>query len=153
MGRHPWRGAGVLRYLWASPCTLVGTMAALSALLCGARAHWVRGVLEVSGGALAPCLPFDAITLGHVVLARTPRAMVRLRRHERVHVRQCERWGPAFFPAYLAAGAWQWLRGRSAYRDNPFEVQARDDAVRAVDFSRTSTTGDSSRTSTTGDSS
>jgi hypothetical protein len=113
-----------LRYLWAAPCTLVGGVAAALMLLCGARARWFRGVLEVSGGALTHRLAFDAITLGHVVLARTPRAMVRWRRHERVHVRQCERWGPAFFPAYLLAGAWQWLRGRSAYWDNPFEVAA-----------------------------
>ena len=114
-----------LRYLWAAPCTLVGLLAALPLLLSGAQARPVRGVLEVSGFSVARRLPFDAITLGHVVLARTPRVMARWRRHERVHVRQCERWGPLFFPAYLAAGAWQWLHGRSAYRDNPFEVEAR----------------------------
>jgi hypothetical protein len=103
-------------------------MAAAPMLLCGARARGVRGVLEVSGGVFMRWLPFDAITLGHVVLARTPRAMRRLRRHERVHVRQCERWGPAFFPAYLLAGAWQWLRGRRAYWDNPFEIEARGES-------------------------
>jgi hypothetical protein len=113
-----------LCYLWAAPCTLVGLAAALPLLLCGAQARLVRGVFEVSGSRLGQRLPFEAITLGHVVLARTPRAMARWRRHERVHVRQCERWGPLFFPAYLAAGAWQWLRGRSAYWDNPFEVEA-----------------------------
>jgi hypothetical protein len=123
----------LLRYLWASPCTLVGVVAAAFLLLFGARARWVRGVLEVSGGAVVGWLPFEAITLGHVVLARTRRAMVRLRRHERVHVRQCERWGPLFFPAYLFAGAWQWLRGRRVYWDNPFEIAARRE---------TSTTGD-----------
>ncbi len=114
-----------LRYLWAAPCTLVGLAAALPLLLSGAQARIVRGVLEVSGFSVARRLPFDAITLGHVVLARTPRAMARWRRHERVHVRQCERWGPLFFPAYLTAGAWQGLRGRSPYWDNPFEVEAR----------------------------
>lgn len=119
----------VLRYLWAAPCTVVGAVAAAVLLLCGAQARAVRGVLEVSGGALPRHLPFEAITLGHVVLARTPRAMRRLRRHERVHVRQCERWGPAFFAAYLLAGAWQWLRGRRAYWDNPFEIEARRESV------------------------
>ena len=118
-----------LRYLWAAPCTLVGLVAALPLLLWGARARFVLGVLEVSGPAFARRWPFDAITLGHVVLARTPRAMARLRRHERVHVRQCERWGPLFFPAYVGASAWQWLRGRCAYWDNPFEVQARAETV------------------------
>jgi hypothetical protein len=122
--RRP-RRASLWRYLWAAPCTLVGGVAAGLTLLCGARARWVGGVLEVSGGVFAHRLPFEAITLGHVVLARTPRAMARLRRHERVHVQQCERWGPVFFPVYLAAGAWQWLRGRRAYWDNPFEIEAR----------------------------
>jgi len=28
-------------------------------------------------------------------------------------------------PAYLLAGAWQWVRGRDVYWDNPFEVEAR----------------------------
>jgi hypothetical protein len=123
----------VLRYLWAAPCTVVGVLMAAPMLLCGARARGVRGVLEVSGGVFARWLPFEAITLGHVVLARTPRAMRRLRRHERVHVRQCECWGPAFFAAYLLAGAWQWLHGRRAYWDNPFEVQARQQALRTGD--------------------
>jgi hypothetical protein len=119
------------RYLWALPCTLVGIAALLPWLACGARLCWRRGAIEASllphrrsAVALARRLPFAAITLGHVVLACSPRAMRRWRAHERVHVRQCERWGPLFFPAYLAAGAWQWLRGRSAWRDNPFEVQA-----------------------------
>jgi hypothetical protein len=124
-------GLVVLRYLWAAPCTLVGGVAAALMLLCGARARGVRGVIEVSGGAFMHRLPFDAITLGHVVLARTPHAMRRLRRHERVHVQQCERWGPAFFAAYLLAGAWQWLRGRRAYWDNPFEIEARGQGLRA----------------------
>ncbi len=126
-----------LSYLWAAPCTLVGLVAALPMLLSGAQARFVRGVLEVSGSSIARRLPFDAITLGHVVLAHTPRAMTRWRRHERVHVRQCERWGPLFFPAYLVAGAWQRLCGRSAYWDNPFEEQARRE-------SQGTTTGDSS---------
>ena len=46
------------------------------------------------------------------------------RAHERVHVRQCEAWGPFFIPAYLIAGAWAWLRGEGAYEGNYFERQA-----------------------------
>ena len=121
------------RYLWVAPCTLLGVVAALPALLFGgARAHLVDGVIEVSGPMRAgraawwaECLPFEAITLGHLVLAGTPPAMARCRAHERVHVRQAERWGPMFFVAYLALGAWQWLRGRDAYWDHPFEIEAR----------------------------
>jgi hypothetical protein len=134
--------ARLARTLWVAPCTLLGAVAVLPALLAGgARARFVQGVIEVSGPPQETWwtrhLPFEAITLGHLVLARTPQAMDRLRAHERVHVRQAERWGPMFFVAYLAFGAWQALRGRSAYWDHPFEVQARsecaqiDAAVRA----------------------
>jgi hypothetical protein len=126
------------RYLWVAPCTLLGGVAALPVLLVGgARAAVVDGVIEVSGppqGAWwSRRLPFEAITLGHLVLASTPQAMQRLRVHERVHVRQAERWGPLFFVAYLALGAWQWLHGRGAYADHPFEVEARQCATTSRD--------------------
>jgi tetratricopeptide (TPR) repeat protein len=51
------------------------------------------------------------------------------REHERVHVRQYERWGPLFIPLYLAAAAIAWWKGLDPYRDNPFEREAfeRDD--------------------------
>jgi hypothetical protein len=130
--RRGGRVARSWRYLWVAPCTLLGLVAALPALLVGgASAAVVEGVIEVSGPPQEAWwtrrLPFEAITLGHLVLARTPQAMQRLRTHERVHVRQAERWGPLFFVAYLVLGAWQALRGRSAYRDHPFEVQARSE--------------------------
>jgi hypothetical protein len=114
------------RYLWAAPCSVVGVVALAPLALwgCGLRVRWRAGIVEASLRRTRR-LPFDAITLGHVVIAVSPQAMQRLRVHEREHVRQCERWGPLFFPAYLAAGAWQWLCGREAYRDNPFEVAAR----------------------------
>ena len=44
--------------------------------------------------------------------------------HEMVHVRQYERWGPFFIPAYLACSLGLWLAGKDAYRDNPFEREA-----------------------------
>ena len=64
------------------------------------------------------------MTLGHVVLGRDLMALNFSRAHERIHVRQCERWGPLFLPAYLLASAWLWLRGRDPYLDNPFEREA-----------------------------
>lgn len=102
-------------------------------MLAGARLRWVSGVLEVS---LFPhpsrrarprrnALPFRAITLGHVVIGLDAAELSRWRTHERVHVRQYERWGPLFFVAYPLASVWQLMRGRRAYWDNPFEVQAR----------------------------
>lgn len=65
-----------------------------------------------------------AITIGHVVLAQTDAALEVTREHERVHVRQYERWGPLFVLAYFLAGAFQWARGNDPYRDNPFEIEA-----------------------------
>jgi hypothetical protein len=119
-------------YAWAAPTSAVGL--ALSALaLPGGHFRVVDGVLEVCGGwlpgALRRATPLaggaTAVALGHVVLARDPACLAGSRTHERVHVRQAERWGPFFLPAYLVAGAVQLLQGRDPYRDNPFEVEAR----------------------------
>lgn len=115
------------RWLWASPNTLIGLALGLLLLPFGARLRIVDGVIEIAARRAPPRRrwPFTAITFGHVVLGTHAQELQRLRAHERVHVRQCERWGPLFLPAYLLAGAWQWLRGRDAYWDNPFEVEAR----------------------------
>ena len=113
--------------LWASPTTLIGLAFGLLLMPFGARMRIVDGVIEIAARRTPPRRrwPFAAITFGHVVLGTHPQELQRLRAHERVHVRQCERWGPLFLPAYLLAGVWQWLRGRRAYWDNPFEVEAR----------------------------
>jgi hypothetical protein len=47
-----------------------------------------------------------------------------VRAHEQVHVRQYERWGPLFVPAYLLSSLVELLRGRRPYRDNWFEREA-----------------------------
>lgn len=123
--------ARLLRYLWAGPYTLLGLVLATVALLAGARATRHRGVVEVSGGWLGAAfarmpepLRFSAMTLGHVILAVDRSALVQLRAHERVHVRQYERWGPLFLPAYLLSSLLQLARGRNPYRENHFERQA-----------------------------
>ena len=122
----------VCRLAWASPCSLLGLAFALLVLVCGGRARRVGATLEVSVrssmtsvGWLLRALPFRAITLGHVIVGVTPGELERLRTHELVHVRQYERWGLLFFIAYPAASLWQLLRGRRAYWDNHFEVEAR----------------------------
>ncbi len=105
--------------------------AATLAGVLGARWQWRHGVLEVHGGLVArwcgrlppPCR-FDAMTLGHVILGIDGACLEQARAHEHVHVRQYERWGPLFVPAYLACSAWQWARGAPAYRANPFEREA-----------------------------
>lgn len=118
----------ILAYLWASPTTLVGVALALPLLLTAAKIRRVQGVFEVYDGWLLRRLThvggFAAMTLGHVVIGVSADCLHTLRRHEQVHVRQAERWGILFIPAYLLAGCWQCLRGRHAYDDNPFEREA-----------------------------
>jgi hypothetical protein len=121
------------RYLWALPNTLVGLLFVPMAMLPGGGMQVVGGVLEIHGPLIAAilrhCVPIrggaSAITFGHVVVGGNRPALDATRRHERVHVRQCERWGPAFIPAYLIAGLWALMNGTGAYRGNYFEKQAR----------------------------
>ena len=119
--------------LWASPCSAVGLVLAGIPLLAGGQARWSSGALEVtyresqSGCATwVRKLPFRGIVFGHVILAVTRDELRIIGPHERVHVQQYERWGPLFFLAYGASSIWQFIRGRSAYWDNHFEVQARE---------------------------
>jgi hypothetical protein len=122
----------LIRYLWASPNTVVGMLLAALVLAGRGRARLVDGVLELEGPfarvVLARCVPIrggaGAMTFGHVVLGRDDMCLEATRSHERVHVRQCEVWGPAFLPAYLVASLWAWLTGRGAYRGNFFEREA-----------------------------
>lgn len=128
--------SGVLRalsYLWASPTTLLALPFVLLGLCGGARLRLVRGVLEVHGPVISAFLRHGtlvsggalAMALGHVVLGRDRAALEETRSHERVHVKQAERWGPLFLPAYVIASIAVGLRGRRWYYDNPFEVEAR----------------------------
>ena len=122
----------LFRYLWASPNTLIGLLLVPSAMLPRGGIQIINGVLEAHGpfisAVLRHCVPIPggacAITFGHVVLARDSRSLDATRAHERVHVRQCEMWGPAFIPAYLLAGLWGLMTGRGAYTGNYFERQA-----------------------------
>jgi hypothetical protein len=65
-----------------------------------------------------------ALTLGHVVLGANENILERTREHERIHVRQYERFGPFFLPLYLIATLIAWLRGKHPYRENWFEIEA-----------------------------
>jgi hypothetical protein len=124
-----------LVYLWTLPTTCVGLVFVPLAWAGGGRVSVVRGVIEIHGRwiaqFLARCVPLrggaSAMTLGHVVIGRDQHCLDFTREHERVHVRQCERWGPLFIPAYLGSSLILKLRGRDAYRDNPFECEAYGD--------------------------
>jgi len=119
------------RYLWALPPTMIGLVFA-SLALAGGRVRLVAEVVEAHGPLLRWLLTAfvplrggaAAITLGHVVLGQTRRALDVTRAHERVHVAQYERWGPFFLPAYLAASVWAMVCGRHFYFDNAFEREA-----------------------------
>lgn len=123
----------VIGYAWAFfPNTLIGLLLALATRVTGGRVAVVGGVVEAHGGfadfALRRIVPLQggasAITFGHVVLGRDQSCLDRTRFHERVHVRQYERWGPLFLPAYGLASLLAHRRGLDAYRDNWFEEEA-----------------------------
>jgi hypothetical protein len=120
-------------YAWALPTTSFGLLfLPLAWLSRTGGARMVDGVLELHGGPvdffLRHCTLLkggaSAMTLGHVVLGRDARLLDLTRDHERIHVRQCERWGPFFIPAYLLASLLVLLRGKRPYEDNPFEREA-----------------------------
>jgi hypothetical protein len=123
-----------LLYLWAFPTTALGLALAGATLLSGGRARVVDGVLEICGGAgefylrrvvgLVLRGGASAMTLGHVVIGRDLDLLDSTRSHERIHVRQCERWGPLFVPVYLFASLWAWGRGGRPYEDNFLEREA-----------------------------
>lgn len=124
--------AKFLRYLWAAPASAIGFALALAGVAAGGRISLHEGVVEAEGTLLAWGLEHltlldggaAAITFGHVVLARDASALHWTRAHERVHVRQYERWGALFIPLYVAASLWAMARGLDPYSDNPFEREA-----------------------------
>lgn len=115
---------------WASPNTLVGLMFVGLAIATRGRARIRNGAIEVYGGAVtwflkkALYIEAAAMTLGHVILGQDEEQLERCANHERVHVAQCQRWGPLFMPMYGLSSGLAWWRGKDPYRDNRFEVEA-----------------------------
>jgi hypothetical protein len=122
-----------IRYLWASPNTLIGLLIGLVALCSGGRVQRRGGVLEFYGGfarvLLDRVLPGGvlAMTLGHTIIGVSTTALDIARDHEHIHVRQYECWGPMFLPAYGWCSIVAWWKGKRAYRDNYFEREAYGD--------------------------
>ena len=118
----------IVRYAWAGPCTVVGLLPSVLALLIGGAARIRSGAIEVAffRDERESRIPFGAITLGHVILGHSLQKLDVLRSHEQEHVKQYERWGLLFFLAYPASSLYQLLRGRDPYWFNHFEVQCRE---------------------------
>lgn len=110
----------VLAYVWASPISLAGLVAAAGAV---SRPKPHSGTLLFAGargitGTILRLRGFTAVTLGHVVISRgTPSE--RLLAHELVHVRQAERLGVFIAPLYLG------LLAVYGYQRHPMERAAR----------------------------
>ena len=125
----------VLVIAWAAPWTLLGLAVGGLGLVGGGRVGRTGRVIEFWGGWVASFLKIfplisgaSAITFGHTVLAQSKSALDASRPHELVHVRQYERWGPLFIPAYLLCWGILRVTGKDPYRQNPFERQAFNEA-------------------------
>ncbi|MFK7736539.1 MAG: hypothetical protein AB8B50_10940 [Pirellulaceae bacterium] len=121
----------LLLVLWASPYSALGVCIGLLGCATGGKGRLRDSALEFYGGGtrwMVRRLPLGdrtaGITLGHVILGQEDKMLVQIGAHERVHVRQFERWGPLMGPAYLIASLWAWGRGGDAYWDNVFEKEA-----------------------------
>lgn len=128
----------LLKYLWASPVTIVGLAFAVAAAVSGGHVQIRDGIIEAYGGWLHSWMRGGrlfrggaAMTLGHVILARDRDCLERSRLHEQVHVHQFERYGPLLPPIYVAIAWWLAWRGYDPHLDHPFEQEAyqRDDCA------------------------
>ena len=119
---------------WALPYSLLGLIVGSMGCLTGGGVQRRGVALEFYGGATNVFLHWicgtwvSAITFGHTILGRDPDTLDACREHEWVHVRQYQRWGPFFGPAYLLSSLLVWSQGKRAYRDNHFEREAYGDA-------------------------
>lgn len=113
----------LLGLLWSLPVTLLGLLVAPVCRPFRARREGLALALHVRW----LWWRVSAVTLGHVILYRlaggAPRA--HLRRHEHVHVLQCDLLGPLMLVAYPLASLVARLGGGDAYHDNLFERWAR----------------------------
>lgn len=120
-----------LRYCWVFPVSCIGMVLIPLVIASGGKVRIAAGVLEAEGGILPWLLSrmrrhsaIDAMTIGHVIIGQSRESLLRCREHERVHVRQYERWGLLFPLLYLLSSAAALARGRDPYRDNRFEQDA-----------------------------
>jgi hypothetical protein len=120
-------------YVWAFPVTAVGLGLTLLTALSGGRVQARGGAIEAHGGLARRLLRGNrfwkggaAMAVGHVILARDRAGLECSRAHERIPVRQLERWGVLLPAAYLLVGWRLKRRGHDAYLDHPFEQETKD---------------------------
>ena len=92
------------------------------------RVHVLPWLRTIGGGVLIPS--WLAITIGRDIWCWRPLSEAELA-HELAHVRQWERYGVRFVARYARASLRALIAGRHWYRDNAFEIAARDAAARA----------------------
>lgn len=119
----------ILGIIWASPISLLALGLGILGTFRGTKVQRRGQVIEFYGGPISRFLEWSvvdaaAMTLGHVIYGRCPATLDFCREHELVHVRQFERWGIFFLPAYLLFSLVLYFRGRHPYYDNPFEREA-----------------------------
>jgi len=122
-----------MQYIWASPNTILGLPFLFFSLFPGGVRRIVDGTVETESYLGTLFLKYlvplrggaQAITLGHIIVGQNQHCLNNCRKHEQVHVRQCERWGVFFLPAYALSSLSCLLTGRNPYLDNHFEKEAR----------------------------
>jgi hypothetical protein len=120
----------LLLLIWVLPNSLIGLTIGLLGLITNGKVQLRRGCLEFHGGWVTKILNrlppggVLAMTLGHTIIGQNADGLAIARDHEHIHVRQYERWGPFFIPAYLICSAVLWFQKKDSYRDNPFEIEA-----------------------------
>ena len=121
-----------LGYLWALPNTVLGLCFVPVALLTGGKVRRNLGAIEVHGGFVEYFLSkmlyinAGAMTLGHVILGQNPEMLDRCRKHEHVHIRLDERFGP-----FIVVHA----NGRTDAQPPPRVLARRGEGVHLVDIS------------------
>jgi len=96
-----------IAFIWVLPITLLGFGVAMIIRLSGGQIIKHGSAWEATDGKASqmlwlfnPWINIDAITIGHIIIARDEEVAKRLRAHEHAHVRQYERWGVLFPFAY-----------------------------------------------------
>lgn len=110
----------MLGRLWAAPVSFLGLLLALGSK----RKGIVNGVWEFSDSPILRRTKYPAVTLGHVIIAKSDKELNLWRNHEHVHVRQYERLGPFLIPIYFVSTFIALLCGLRGYYDNQFEIAA-----------------------------